>query len=60
MNMCSTNDHRNCRTVRDEIYADDKASHMLVMRNGHFYVFDCLDKDGKIAPYYFSVLYQPA
>ncbi len=35
------------RTVRDEIYADDKAKHMLVMRNGHFYVFDCLDKDGE-------------
>ena len=36
-----------CRTVRDEIYADDTATHMLVMRNGHFYVFDCLDKDGE-------------
>ncbi|XP_006879756.1 PREDICTED: carnitine O-palmitoyltransferase 2, mitochondrial [Elephantulus edwardii] len=33
---------------RDELFTDDKARHLLVLRKGHFYVFDVLDKDGNI------------
>ncbi|KAM9108779.1 carnitine O-palmitoyltransferase 2, mitochondrial isoform 3-T3 [Megaptera novaeangliae] len=33
---------------RDELFTDDKARHLLVLRKGHFYVFDVLDQDGNI------------
>ncbi|KAM6172478.1 carnitine O-palmitoyltransferase 2, mitochondrial isoform 2-T2 [Erethizon dorsatum] len=33
---------------RDELFTDDKARHLLVLRKGHFYVFDVLDRDGNI------------
>ncbi|XP_007944109.1 carnitine O-palmitoyltransferase 2, mitochondrial [Orycteropus afer afer] len=33
---------------QDELFTDDKAKHLLVLRKGHFYVFDVLDKDGNI------------
>lgn len=36
------------RPCRDELFTDDKARHLLVLRKGHFYVFDVLDQDGKI------------
>nr|XP_033773163.1 carnitine O-palmitoyltransferase 2, mitochondrial isoform X2 [Geotrypetes seraphini] len=31
---------------RDELVTDEQAKHLLVLRNGNFYVFDVLDKDG--------------
>ncbi|NXA48357.1 CPT2 palmitoyltransferase, partial [Nothocercus julius] len=33
---------------RDELYTDEKAKHLLVLRNGNFYVFDLIDKDGNM------------
>ncbi|XP_069498274.1 carnitine O-palmitoyltransferase 2, mitochondrial-like isoform X2 [Ambystoma mexicanum] len=33
---------------RDELVTDDKAKHLLVLRNGNFYIFDVLDRDGNI------------
>ncbi|KAJ1170255.1 hypothetical protein NDU88_002135 [Pleurodeles waltl] len=36
------------RPNRDELVTDDKAKHLLVLRNGHFYIFDVLDRDGNI------------
>ncbi|KAM6218160.1 carnitine O-palmitoyltransferase 2, mitochondrial [Rhynchocyon petersi] len=36
------------RPGRDELFTDDKARHLLVLRKGHFYVFDVLDKDGNV------------
>ncbi|XP_078074597.1 carnitine O-palmitoyltransferase 2, mitochondrial [Mustelus asterias] len=36
------------KPVRDELLTDDSGRHLLVMRNGHFYTFDVIDRDGKI------------
>lgn len=36
------------RPGRDELFTDDKARHLLVLRRGHFYVFDVLEQDGNI------------
>nr|XP_019813007.1 PREDICTED: carnitine O-palmitoyltransferase 2, mitochondrial isoform X2 [Bos indicus] len=36
------------RPHRDELFTDDKARHLLVLRKGHFYIFDVLDQDGNI------------
>ncbi|XP_029474182.1 carnitine O-palmitoyltransferase 2, mitochondrial [Rhinatrema bivittatum] len=33
---------------RDELFTDEQAKHLLVLRNGNFYVFDVLDKDGNL------------
>ncbi|XP_077309441.1 carnitine O-palmitoyltransferase 2, mitochondrial [Lithobates pipiens] len=33
---------------KDELVSDEKARHLLVLRNGNFYAFDVLDKDGSI------------
>lgn len=33
---------------RDELFTDAKARHLLVLRKGHFYVFDVLDRDGNM------------
>ncbi|CAH2310871.1 carnitine O-palmitoyltransferase 2, mitochondrial [Pelobates cultripes] len=33
---------------RDELVADKSRKHLLVLRNGNFYVFDVIDKDGNI------------
>uniref|UniRef100_A0A8C5NX02 Carnitine O-palmitoyltransferase 2, mitochondrial n=1 Tax=Jaculus jaculus TaxID=51337 RepID=A0A8C5NX02_JACJA len=33
---------------RDELFTDAKARHLLVLRRGHFYIFDVLDQDGNI------------
>ncbi|OWF48755.1 carnitine O-palmitoyltransferase 2, mitochondrial-like [Mizuhopecten yessoensis] len=33
---------------KDEFLTDPKARHMLLMRNGHFYVFDVLNSEGHI------------
>eukprot|EP00058_Branchiostoma_floridae_P012610 XP_002598098.1 hypothetical protein BRAFLDRAFT_85684 [Branchiostoma floridae] len=38
------------RPGRDEIVVDDTANHLLVVRNGHMYVFDVMDADGNIKP----------
>ncbi|KAI4829198.1 hypothetical protein KUCAC02_023258 [Chaenocephalus aceratus] len=35
-------------TGRDELFTDEKARHLLVMRNGNMYVFDVVDKDGNL------------
>ncbi|XP_077986984.1 carnitine O-palmitoyltransferase 2, mitochondrial-like [Glandiceps talaboti] len=35
---------------KDELRLDTDARHILVMRNGHFYTFDVLAKDGTIVP----------
>ncbi|KAK5869344.1 hypothetical protein PBY51_024069 [Eleginops maclovinus] len=36
------------KTGRDELFTDEKARHLLVMRNGNMYVFDVVDKDGNL------------
>ncbi|KAF0873884.1 carnitine O-palmitoyltransferase 2, mitochondrial [Crocuta crocuta] len=36
------------RPIRDELFTNEKARHLLVLRKGHFYVFDVLDQDGNI------------
>ncbi|PIO15394.1 hypothetical protein AB205_0113480, partial [Aquarana catesbeiana] len=33
---------------KDELVSDEKARHLLVLRNGNFYAFDVLDKEGSI------------
>lgn len=33
---------------RDELFLDEKARHLLVMRKGNMYVFDILDRDGNL------------
>ncbi|KAK2706367.1 carnitine O-palmitoyltransferase 2, mitochondrial-like [Artemia franciscana] len=37
-------------TGKDLLFKDESAKHILIMRNGHFFVFDALDKDGYILP----------
>ncbi|UYV69813.1 CPT2 [Cordylochernes scorpioides] len=38
------------RTSKDELVTYPDAKHLAVLRNGHFYVFDVLDKNGSILP----------
>lgn len=33
---------------KDRIYRSEKSRHLLIIRNGHFYAVDVLDKDGNI------------
>ncbi|XP_034270993.1 carnitine O-palmitoyltransferase 2, mitochondrial isoform X2 [Pantherophis guttatus] len=33
---------------KDELFTDEHAKHLLVLRNGHFYVFDVIDQNGNI------------
>ncbi|XP_015278779.1 PREDICTED: carnitine O-palmitoyltransferase 2, mitochondrial [Gekko japonicus] len=33
---------------KDELFTDEKARHLLVLRNGNFYTFDVIDRDGNI------------
>ncbi|KAF7657165.1 hypothetical protein LDENG_00030900 [Lucifuga dentata] len=33
---------------RDELFTDDTGRHLLVMRKGHMYVFDIVDRDGNM------------
>ncbi|XP_060629520.2 carnitine O-palmitoyltransferase 2, mitochondrial isoform X3 [Anolis sagrei] len=33
---------------KDELFTDENERHLLVIRNGNFYVFDVIDKDGNI------------
>jgi len=33
--------------TKDTIARDPDARHMLVMKNGHFFVFDVFDRDGQ-------------
>ncbi|XP_068564047.1 carnitine O-palmitoyltransferase 2, mitochondrial-like [Cebidichthys violaceus] len=33
---------------RDELFTDEKARHLLVMRKGNMYVFDIVDRDGNL------------
>ncbi|XP_074858992.1 carnitine O-palmitoyltransferase 2, mitochondrial isoform X2 [Carettochelys insculpta] len=33
---------------QDELFTDEKAKHLLVLRNGNFYIFDVIDRDGNI------------
>ncbi|XP_070558107.1 carnitine O-palmitoyltransferase 2, mitochondrial-like [Ptychodera flava] len=35
---------------KDELFSDTSARHIVVMRNGHFYVFDVIASDGSIIP----------
>ena len=30
------------------LFTDSSAKHMLVIRNGHMYIFDAIDKDGRM------------
>lgn len=32
---------------KDKIFRDPKSKHVVVQKNGNFYVFDVLDSDGK-------------
>lgn len=34
------------RHDKDKLFTDEKAKHMLVMRKGHMYLFDAIDRDG--------------
>nr|QFF91503.1 carnitine O-palmitoyltransferase [Potamotrygon motoro] len=36
------------RPIRDELFTNKSGKHLLVMRNGHFYIFDVIDQDGRI------------
>lgn len=36
------------RPERDELYTDENAKHLLVMRHGNFYIFDIFDRDGEL------------
>ncbi|KAL3852858.1 hypothetical protein ACJMK2_016467 [Sinanodonta woodiana] len=36
------------RHDKDQLFTDVTAKHLLVLRNGHFYIFDVLDRDGSI------------
>ncbi|XP_076447430.1 carnitine O-palmitoyltransferase 2, mitochondrial-like isoform X2 [Babylonia areolata] len=36
------------RPERDELYCDPTAQHLLVMRNGNFYIFNIFDRDGNM------------
>lgn len=36
------------RLGRDELFTDERGLHMLVMRKGHMYVFDVVDRDGNL------------
>ncbi|XP_071081825.1 carnitine O-palmitoyltransferase 2, mitochondrial-like [Haliotis cracherodii] len=38
------------RPERDELFTDNNARHLLVLRRGNFYTFDVLDQDGNIRP----------
>ncbi|KAF3835678.1 hypothetical protein F7725_028236 [Dissostichus mawsoni] len=42
------NSSRIPKTGRDELFTDEKARHLLVMRNGNMYIFDVVDKDGNL------------
>ncbi|XP_044285807.1 carnitine O-palmitoyltransferase 2, mitochondrial isoform X2 [Varanus komodoensis] len=33
---------------KDELFTDENEKHLLVLRNGNFYVFDVIDRDGNI------------
>ena len=37
-----------CRQGKDKLYKNEKAKHLLVLRNGNMYIFDCFDKDGRL------------
>lgn len=41
-----------CRHGKDELFTDESAKHILVMRNGNYYIFDVFDRDGKIQNHY--------
>ncbi|XP_031173924.1 carnitine O-palmitoyltransferase 2, mitochondrial [Sander lucioperca] len=36
------------KSGRDELFTDEKARHLLVMRKGNMYVFDIVDRDGNL------------
>lgn len=35
-----------CRPDKDELLTDQSKRHLLVLRNGHMFVFDVLDENG--------------
>ena len=37
-----------CRHGKDVLFTDESAKHMLVIRNGHMYIFDAIDRDGML------------
>jgi len=39
------------RHDKDQLYSDESAKHMLVMRKGHMYLFDAIDRDGMYSIY---------
>lgn len=34
---------------KDSLFQNESAKHMVVMKGGHFYIFDVFDKDGKLS-----------
>lgn len=36
------------RHGKDQLFTDESAKHMLVMRKGHMYLFDAIDRDGMV------------
>ncbi|XP_019387941.1 PREDICTED: carnitine O-palmitoyltransferase 2, mitochondrial-like isoform X1 [Crocodylus porosus] len=45
---CLFNSSRIPKLNKDELFTNECARHLLVMRNGHFYIFDVLDHLGNI------------
>ena len=35
--------------MKDEIFTDVSARHLVVLRRGNFYIFDVLDKEGELS-----------
>jgi carnitine O-palmitoyltransferase 2 len=33
---------------KDSLFQNESAKHMVVMKGGHFYIFDVFDKNGKL------------
>jgi carnitine O-palmitoyltransferase 2 len=35
---------------KDSLFQNESAKHMVVVKGGHFYIFDVFDKNGKSSP----------
>lgn len=40
---------------KDKIFRNPKCNHVLVQRNGNFYIFDVLDNNGRFTKNYTSI-----
>ncbi|XP_061894440.1 carnitine O-palmitoyltransferase 2, mitochondrial isoform X1 [Entelurus aequoreus] len=46
--FCLFNSSRIPKPGRDELFTDEEGRHLLVMRRGHMYVFDIVDRSGNL------------